>query len=338
MNHVNLFPVDIGSKVHGSKSSVVPSRAPPAPPLQKNIERGSPTPALNYGTHQSSSKETDNVSTSTVSKGGSFWSSQYASEAQYEDTNSPSRSKSSNTENQFSYKSKSPPLQTNTSPFKEPHSVSPFKEPRSVSPFKEPHSVRTDTSKRRGDSSVKMYSGSGMGDADPGYTRFEADNDSKRKDPSSNISQLVLSGDSKSDQAFIEFVADFQKMSTVSSENKGIELEDKQVEIEKLRNELKEMQREKLEIASKYEKLTAICRSQRIEIQDLKSSLAAANNQNSSMEPSISHASSQVCVHFLLHLFLCFATDVLVGHHFMNAILLILCLFMRTILELPWCS
>ena len=160
--------------------------------------------------------------------------------------------------------------------------------------------MRTDPAKRRGDSAANKYSGSRSGDADSGNTSVEADNGNKQKKSSSNISQLVLSGDSKPDQAFIEFVADFQKMSTVSTENKGIGLENRQLEVENLRKELKEAQREKLEIASKYEKLTAICRSQRIEIQDLKSSLAAANNQISSKEPSSgSEAFFQVWFSFL---------------------------------------
>ncbi|PIN25189.1 ARK protein kinase family [Handroanthus impetiginosus] len=48
-----------------------------------------------------------------------------------------------------------------------------------------------------------------------------------------------------------------------------------EAEVEKLKEQLAQVNAEKAEMTSKYEKLTAICRSQRQEIQDLKHALAA---------------------------------------------------------------
>ena len=102
LNMFNISMVGIVNKVQGNKQpSAIPSRAPPPPPPQKNIERGSPTPAWKDPTHQTSSKETDRVSTPSATKGGTFWSTQYAPDTRYEDTNTPPRTKPSNTENQL---------------------------------------------------------------------------------------------------------------------------------------------------------------------------------------------------------------------------------------------
>ncbi|PKA47323.1 CBL-interacting protein kinase 25 [Apostasia shenzhenica] len=59
-----------------------------------------------------------------------------------------------------------------------------------------------------------------------------------------------------------------------------------------LRDQLRQANIEKAEIASKYEKLTAICHSQRQEIQELKQALAAATRSPPSKESSKCQASS----------------------------------------------
>jgi AP2-associated kinase len=53
-----------------------------------------------------------------------------------------------------------------------------------------------------------------------------------------------------------------------------------QVEVDRLKEELEQVRLEKAEITLKYEKLTAICRSQRQEIQELKQILSTATAQN----------------------------------------------------------
>ncbi|XP_061351166.1 actin-regulating kinase 1 [Gastrolobium bilobum] len=78
------------------------------------------------------------------------------------------------------------------------------------------------------------------------------------------------------DQAFNTFVAEFDTTKLNSGlGNKSEREEALEAEVEKLREQLKETNLEKAEITSKYEKLSAICRSQRQELQDLKQALAA---------------------------------------------------------------
>ncbi|XP_054813116.1 uncharacterized protein LOC129313770 isoform X3 [Prosopis cineraria] len=79
------------------------------------------------------------------------------------------------------------------------------------------------------------------------------------------------------DKAFDTFVAEFDtsKLSSGFSDKKPEKEEALEAEMGKLRAQLKEAQLEKAEITSKYEKLSAICRSQRQEIQELRQTIAA---------------------------------------------------------------
>ncbi|KAK8635760.1 hypothetical protein V6N13_004478 [Hibiscus sabdariffa] len=79
------------------------------------------------------------------------------------------------------------------------------------------------------------------------------------------------------DKAFNTFVAEFDSTkisSGISNKKAGIEKE-LEAEIRKLKEQLKQTNFEKAEMTSKFEKLSAICRSQRQEIQELKQALAA---------------------------------------------------------------
>lgn len=78
-------------------------------------------------------------------------------------------------------------------------------------------------------------------------------------------------------EAFNTFVAEFDssKLGSGSSNDKMRKEEALEAELEKLKGQLKQANLEKAEISSKFEKLSAICRSQRQEIQELKQSLAA---------------------------------------------------------------
>lgn len=70
-------------------------------------------------------------------------------------------------------------------------------------------------------------------------------------------------------------------------------------EVERLREELKQVNMEKNELSSKYEKLSAICRSQRQELHELKqqtlASTTPSSNKSSSSKtqpsPGIQHQS-----------------------------------------------
>ncbi|KAL5760560.1 hypothetical protein ACOSQ2_019398 [Xanthoceras sorbifolium] len=79
------------------------------------------------------------------------------------------------------------------------------------------------------------------------------------------------------DDAFNTFVAEFDtnKLSSRTSNTKSGKEEVYEDEMERLKEQLKQANLEKAEITSKFEKLSAICRSQRQEIQELKQAIAA---------------------------------------------------------------
>ncbi|KAK7243525.1 hypothetical protein RIF29_38324 [Crotalaria pallida] len=99
------------------------------------------------------------------------------------------------------------------------------------------------------------------------------------------------------DQTFNSFVAEFDTTKFNSGlGNKSEREEALEAEVEKLKEQLKETKLEKAEITSKYEKLSAICRSQRQELQDLKQALAAKtpspSKEGSRISPGITSPSS----------------------------------------------
>ncbi|CAI8596215.1 unnamed protein product [Vicia faba] len=99
------------------------------------------------------------------------------------------------------------------------------------------------------------------------------------------------------DQSFNTFVAEFDTTKLNSGHgNKSTREEVLESEVEKLREQLKEANLDKSEITAKYEKLTAICRSQRQELQDLKQALAARtpspNRENFRTSPGVAASAS----------------------------------------------
>ncbi|ERN11601.1 probable serine/threonine-protein kinase DDB_G0280111 [Amborella trichopoda] len=87
-------------------------------------------------------------------------------------------------------------------------------------------------------------------------------------------------------EAFGSFVTDFDGHNV--KEDSSL-----QGEVERLREQLKQVVAEKAEVASKYEKLTAICRSQRQEIQELKQAIAAGSNRDNSKVGASSQSQAQ---------------------------------------------
>ncbi|MCO5552001.1 hypothetical protein L7F22_005509 [Adiantum nelumboides] len=85
-------------------------------------------------------------------------------------------------------------------------------------------------------------------------------------------------------QAITEFVADFENASIFNPESKDMVAESVHRELESLRAELKQVKKEILEISTKCEKLTSLCGSQQLEIQQLKSTVATANSQLDSVQ------------------------------------------------------
>ncbi|KAI4383008.1 hypothetical protein MLD38_008894 [Melastoma candidum] len=79
------------------------------------------------------------------------------------------------------------------------------------------------------------------------------------------------------DEAFQTFVAEFDNDKFGSVNFPKASQEASAAEVEKLKEQLKQADIEKAEMTSKYEKLAAICRSQRQEIQELKEALSIKN-------------------------------------------------------------
>ncbi|EOX96763.1 Serine/threonine-protein kinase DDB_G0280111 isoform 3 [Theobroma cacao] len=102
------------------------------------------------------------------------------------------------------------------------------------------------------------------------------------------------------DEAFNTFVAEFDtnKISSGINVKKTGKEEALEAEIERLKEQLQQSNLEKVEMTSKFEKLSAICRSQRQEIQELKQALAARTpspNKSTSIKqnlPGSHHAGS----------------------------------------------
>ncbi|URE14540.1 STYKc [Musa troglodytarum] len=93
-------------------------------------------------------------------------------------------------------------------------------------------------------------------------------------------------------ETFNTFVADFDVSKLNSrnnvSDNKSRK-EELEAEVGKLKEQLKQANLEKVDVTSKYEKLSAICRSQRQEIQELKGALSALSPSLSSKDRSKNH-------------------------------------------------
>lgn len=87
-------------------------------------------------------------------------------------------------------------------------------------------------------------------------------------------------------EAFNTFVADFDAANNINSISKSRKEEELEAEVASLKEKLKQANLEKDEITLKFEKLSAICRSQRQELQELKRNIpsstpSAAGKDNS---------------------------------------------------------
>ncbi|KAL1205740.1 CBL-interacting protein kinase 22 [Cardamine amara subsp. amara] len=121
----------------------------------------------------------------------------------------------------------------------------------------------------------------------PSPMRGEARGTQRNKDHDTTVSQKDTSPAATNnrtrvskDDAFNSFVADFDT-TKLDNGNKHAKEEVLEAEIERLKEELKQTNLEKAEITAKFEKLSAICRSQRQELQDLKQTLASKTASSS---------------------------------------------------------
>ena len=166
---------------------------------------------------------------------GAFWSTQYAKESSSEDKNEPKFDE-------------------------EPTSVGTVRHDRNRS-----DKTQTQTLQRNSHESSKDFE----------ISVFQKDTHNHIEKPKGSITR---SSETFKDDAFNSFVVEFdvRKLGSEFSRNKKSSTEQAlEAEVENLKQQLKEVNLEKAEISSKFEKLSAICRAQRQEIQELKQTVAA---------------------------------------------------------------
>lgn len=151
--------------------------------------------------------------------------------------------------------------------------------------------------------------------------------DSPSKDIEINFFEKKDTTTSFQDEAFNTFVAEFDTNKISSGTiNKNTRKEKAlEAEIVRLKEQLKQSNLEKAEMTSKFEKLSAICRSQREEIQELKQTLAA-RTPSPNKSTSRYHNSPGSLVQFsssFLFLFVCIYMNFFQSHIYLLVVLLI---------------
>eukprot|EP00261_Vitis_vinifera_P026253 XP_010659600.1 PREDICTED: probable serine/threonine-protein kinase DDB_G0276461 isoform X2 [Vitis vinifera] len=225
-----------------NKASPVPRRSPPPPPSSREPTRNPSPPSL---------------TTRAGGGGGSlgaFWSSQHAKDSAIEDNSGPkfdeettSHSTSGDRyrpENHYYSKNSSPPKEAN---------------------------IQT---RGRRNAQANTFKSEEVPSKDFEIRFFQEDSNRGTERPKASKGESTASFQN---DAFNTFVAEFDtsKLGSGSNANKSAKEEELEAETERLKEQLKQANLEKSEITSKFEKLSAICRSQRQEIQELKQALAA---------------------------------------------------------------
>ncbi|XP_050210450.1 uncharacterized protein LOC126660812 [Mercurialis annua] len=183
---------------------------------------------------------------------GAFWSSQHAKDSFLEENRKPKLDEEIS--NSTSRQDRNPP---------ENHSLRKASSPSNEENIQN-HAPRRNVHGKSQDGSSKDFE----------INFFEKDKDRVMERPKASKT------DSTSlfkDEAFNTLVAEFDtnKLTSGAGNNKSVKEEDLEAEIERLKEQLKQANLEKAEVTSKYEKLSAICRSQRQEIQELKQAKSA---------------------------------------------------------------
>ncbi|KAK7831472.1 putative serine/threonine-protein kinase [Quercus suber] len=145
--------------------------------------------------------------------------------------------------------------------------------PRNTSPAKEADIQTYTVRKNTHGKSQKSEDGSSK-DFEMTFSQKDTDRGTHRPKPSKVETTATFQ-----DDTFNTFVAEFdtEKFSPTVSNSNSEKEEALEAEVARLKGQLKQTNLEKAEITSKFEKLSAICRSQRQEIQELKQALAARN-------------------------------------------------------------
>uniref|UniRef100_A0A0D6RA20 non-specific serine/threonine protein kinase n=1 Tax=Araucaria cunninghamii TaxID=56994 RepID=A0A0D6RA20_ARACU len=248
----------------------VPSRSPPLPPSKEQDHRSSPGV-------QPDSKATQGGNSGNPL--GAFWSTQYAQESVSADEKGPVFDKDPGFESAFKQRSPSPDSHAKKG------SKSPSNEhPSGTAHFSKKSGVSNLMKKVHGSSQMTPGKGFDEMNSETHRMRFNSDDSDEGGEYStlskvSPIKTLATESDGPfHDNSFNAFVAEFDYSKSTSGNSLGGQ-ENLQAEIDRLKEELEQVRTEKAEITSKYEKLTAICRSQRQEIQELKQAFTTSKEQ-----------------------------------------------------------
>ncbi|CAN4080482.1 unnamed protein product [Withania somnifera] len=234
-----------GHEGFSRKTSPMPSRNPPPPP-----SAAEPNPNLSPASHNSKAG-------GATGRIGAFWNTQHATSASVsEETTRPKfdeEVKHSSSIHDKSHPNKVP-VSYRTSPSEE----------ECVGSHPMPNNVRSTPVNRAGEASSRDYEMNFFQD-DSGHS------------VGSNKSSKLEGSTASQGEVFNSFVAEFctNKPGPGNNSKQPEKKELREAEVEKLKQQLSRANMEKSEMTSKYEKLSAICRSQRQEIQDLKQALAA---------------------------------------------------------------
>ncbi|CAL9116795.1 unnamed protein product [Musa acuminata var. zebrina] len=253
-------PSGLQDDVAQRRTNLVPRRSPPPPPAKENAQNISPPETQNSRSSWSAS-----VGGGSGGPLGAFWSTQYAQDSQISEDKGPvfdeepinrSKSKHNPTNHSREHRARTPPR----------------------------HSVKSPEVGSSEDFEIRFS---------PNGSEYGPEKTKVSNHQTKSIYQ---------DQAFNTFVAEFDTskfnsgnaVSSASDKHRSVEKELEE-ELSRLKQELKQVNGEKEEMTSKCEKLSAICRSQRQEIQELKRAVAAASPSppNKESKPQISPGSSQ---------------------------------------------
>lgn len=244
---MNLIPAEFsGFSRAAGKTSPMPSRNPPPPPSAAEPN------------HNASPASHNSKAGGATGPIGAFWNTQHATIASVsEETTRPKFDEEIRHSSSIHDKSHSNkvPVSNRTSPSKE--------EILSSHPMQ--NNVRPKPANRAGEATSRDFEINFFQD-DSGHS------------VGNNKSSKLEGPTAPQGEAFNAFVAEFytNKPSPGNNTKQPEKKELLEAEVEKLKQQLSQANMEKSEITSKYEKLSAICRSQRQELQELKQALAAS--------------------------------------------------------------
>ncbi|KAJ0961277.1 hypothetical protein J5N97_000735 [Dioscorea zingiberensis] len=269
---IDMRPPTSDMNSEGAKRSpLMPRRSPPPPPTcREQVRNISPQPEKDMHHSKSSQGTSKTVGGSSGGSMGSFWSSQFAQDPQLIEEKGPVFDEPP-TDQMTKHNRNS--LDSRVSPSREQH-VRPG-QPMCV----DGNSRKTVDDKPSEDFEIRFF---------PGHSVHA----SEKTKPSQTESK-----ENFQNEAFNTFVAEFDttKFSSGSTasyvKNNGVGKEELEAEVNRLKEQLKQANVEKAEITSKYEKLSAICRSQRLEIQDLKRAMGPVSPAPTSKDNMKSHPS-----------------------------------------------